>query len=127
MLKIYSKKKFSFPHLQKLNASPNNIPEHDSSVSWPVNVRCDYVKQWLFIINVYYTIKSYAKVKEFKNEDSWSCNILSSAVKCLIDKFEKTGLIQCIRWRKKESGDPQEAEQNHTADQSHSHPFPAVI
>ncbi len=46
-LKIYSKNKFSFPQLAILNALPNNIPEHGSSITWLVNVRCEDIVRCL--------------------------------------------------------------------------------
>ncbi len=40
-LKIYSRKEFSFPHLATLDVRLHNISERDSSISWPVVVRCE--------------------------------------------------------------------------------------
>ncbi len=73
---------------------PNYVPEHDSSISWLVNVPCEGVaccllfkvkltfSHRLLIIKVYYAVKSYAKVKEeFKNEYPESGNIPNSTIK----------------------------------------------
>ncbi len=87
---------------------PNNIPEHDSSIIWLVNVRCEgivyclwfklkitfSVKPRLFLIKVYYATKLYTKVKEESiNEYSKSSDIPNREIKCLIDKFEKMGSV----------------------------------
>ncbi len=75
---IYSKKTFISPHLATLDVLPNKIAEHDSNISWPINVwregmvGCLWFKvkltfsiklARLFITKVYYATKSYIKVK----------------------------------------------------------------
>ncbi len=53
------------------------------------------VKLHVFIIKVYYATKTYAKViEEFKNDYPESGNIPNTAIKRLIDKFEKTSSEQ---------------------------------